>query len=309
LFLGLCPRCGAQVPPDATFCSACGEDLHPTIADTSSFQNQEKKCYFCAKPFTGQDAYYYQCRYCEHDFCSEHRLPENHLCKSSPLRRNIPSTSMPYYSTSSGYYSTSGTSRGGGFSINVSKQGRNLALLIVAGLPIGFILSLIPASVVPNFAFYFTQYNALVYQGWVPPLLTSMIVVYPSYLGLEDVFFNSIFVIFVDRILSATYSSRQYYTVFILTGLAGNLLSLLSGPNVLSFGASGGLFGLIAGAVSCDYATSRRVNSSLLMWFVIIFILSSISGSVDVLAHLGGAVIGLAAGFVIGHSRRTGFHR
>ena len=132
-----------------------------------------------------------------------------------------------------------------------------------------------------------------------------MIVVYPGNLGLEDVFFNAIFVIFVDRILSATYSSRQYYAVFVLTGLAGNLLSLLSGQNVLSFGASGGLFGLIAGAVSCDYAINRRVNSSLLVWFVIIFVLSSISGSVDVLAHLGGVVIGLIAGFLIGNSRRT----
>jgi len=219
---------------------------------------------------------------------------------------------MPYYSTSSGYYTSSGSSSNrGGFSTNISRQGRNLAILIVAGLPIGFVLSLIPWNngLGLNIAYYFTQFNYLVFQGWVPPLLTSMIVVYPGYLGLEDVFFNAIFVIFVDRILAATYSRRQYYSVFIITGLAGNLLSLLSGPNVLSFGASGGLFGLIAGAVSCDYAISRRVNSSLLVWFVVIFVLSSISGSVDVFAHLGGAVIGLIAGFVIGHSRRTNLHR
>jgi len=307
--LGSCPQCGAVVPPDATFCSTCGENLRPTIADSSSMQNQEKKCFFCARPFSGENAYYFQCRYCEHDFCSEHRLPENHLCKSSPLRRNIPSTSMPYYSTSSGYYTSSGRpSNSGGFSFNISKQGRNLAILIVAGLPIGFVLSLIPLNGY-NLAEYFTQFNYFVFQGWVPPLLTSMIVVYPGYLGLEDVFYNAIFVIFVDRILAGTYSSRQYYVVFVLTGLAGNLLSLLGGPNVLSFGASGGLFGLIAGAVSCDYAISRRINTNLLLWFVIIFVLSSISGSVDVLAHLGGAVVGLVAGFLIGHSRRTNLHR
>ncbi|MHB1868013.1 MAG: rhomboid family intramembrane serine protease [Nitrososphaerales archaeon] len=305
--MGSCPQCGAPVPPNASFCSACGEDLNPAIADASQSQSQERKCYYCAKPFTGENAYYFKCRYCEHEFCSEHRLPESHLCKSSPLRRNIPTATV--YSTSGGYYASSGSSNRGGFSVNISKQGRNLALLIVLGLPIGFVLSLIPLSNGLNLAYYFTQYNALVFTGWVPPIVTSIIVVYPGYLGLEDVFFNAIFVVFVDRILAATYSTKQFYSVFVLTGVAGNLLSLLSGPNVLSFGASGGLFGLIAGAVSCDYATSRRVNSSLLLWFVVIFVLSSISGSVDVLAHLGGAVVGLAAGFVIGHSRRKNLHR
>jgi rhomboid protease GluP len=217
---------------------------------------------------------------------------------------------MPYYSTGSGYYSSSGTARqSGGFSINISKQGRNLAIAIVTGVLIGFVLNLISLSNGLTLVYYFTQYNALVYVGWIPPLLTSMIVVYPNYLGLEDVFFNAIFVIFVDRILAATYTPRQYYAVFLLGGLAGNLLSLLSGPNVLSFGASGGLFGLIAGAVSCDYAISRRVNSSLLLWFVVIFVLSTISGSVDVFAHLGGALVGLAIGYMIGNSRRRNLRR
>lgn len=309
--MGTCPQCGAEVPANASFCSACGENLQPAIAETpqSSAGGDLKSCDYCGAPFIGQDSYSFRCRYCGKDFCNEHRLPENHLCKSNPLRRNIPTTSMPYYSTASGYYSSSGTTRqSSGFSFNVSKQGRNLAILIVAGLPVGFIMSLIPFGI-GNLAYYLTQYNALVYLGWIPPLLTSIIVVYPGYLGLEDVFFNAIFVIFVDRILSATYSPKQYYGVFLITGLAGNLLSLLSGPNVLSFGASGGLFGLIAGAVSCDYAISRRINTSLLLWFVIIFVFSSISRSVDVFAHLGGAVVGLAAGYLIGNSRRSKLHR
>jgi len=308
----LCPQCGAEVPPDATFCSNCGEDLKPAIADSSTYPEIAKKCYYCGKPSSGSDSYYYRCRYCDHDFCSEHRLPESHMCKSSPYRRNIPTTASPYYSTASGYYSSSssrGSSQGGGFTINISKQGRNLAILIVLGLPIGYVLSLVSLSNGLNLAYYFTQYNALVYLGWIPPLLTSMIVVYPGYAGLEDVFFNAVFVIIVDRILASTYTPRQYWAVFLVSGLAGNLLSLLSGPNVVSFGASGGLFGLIAGAVSCDYAINRRVNTSLLLWFVIIFILSSISGGVDVFAHLGGAVVGLVLGYAIGNSRRRNIRR
>ena len=277
--------------------------MHPEIAE--SVGSNLKRCSYCNKVLGGQDAYYFKCRYCEKDFCSEHRLPENHLCKSSPLRRNIPSTSQPYYSTAGGYYSSTGptTVRAGGFSLSLSRQGRNLAIAIVAGLPIGFILHLF------GLAILFTQYNLFVYHGWVPPLLTSMIVVYPGYAGALDVTFNAIFVIFVDRLLSSVYTPRQYYGVFILSGLAGNMLSLLGGPNILSFGASGGLFGLLAGAVACDYAISHRVNMNLLLWFLIVFIFSSISGGVDVLAHLGGSLLGLPLGFAIGHARRIGYRR
>jgi membrane associated rhomboid family serine protease len=303
LVLATCPQCGAQVSADATFCTACGENLRPAIAETA--QDNVKRCSYCNKTLEGQDAYYFKCRYCEKDFCSEHRLPENHLCKSSPLRRNIPSTNLPYYTSSAGTYSSTGstTTRTGGFSLNLSKQGRNLAIAIVLGLPIGFVFHLFGLGLL------FTQYNFLVYHGWIPPLFTSMIVVYPGYQGALDVTFNAIFVVFVDRLLAATYTSRQYYGVFVATGLAGNLLSLLGGPNILSFGASGGLFGLLSGAVACDYAISHKVNMNLLLWFLIVFIFSSISGGVDVLAHLGGSIVGLPLGFAIGHARRVGFRR
>lgn len=215
---------------------------------------------------------------------------------------------MPYYSTGAGYYTSSGATRGssrrlGGFSIGISKQGRNLAILIVAGLVMGFIFSLIPVGP-NNLTDYLIQYNLLVYSGWYLPLLTSMIVVYPSIQGVVDVFFNALAVVWLDRLFASTYSAKQYYFVFLLTGLAGNLLSLLNGPGIASFGASGGIFGLVAGAVTCDYAITRKLNPTLVIWFVFIFIYSSFMGGVDMLAHLGGAVVGLAAGYAIGHLRR-----
>jgi rhomboid protease GluP len=260
----------------------------------------------------GEDAYYFRCRYCEQDFCYEHRLPENHLCKSSPLRRNIPSSSSsPYYSTGGGgYYSTGGSSQrqnsgGGGFQINFSKQGRNLAILIVAGLVLGYVFSFVPIGQGASLTDYLIQYNFLVYQGWVVPLVTSIIIVQPGSLGLLDVFFNAISVVWLDRLFVSTYTPRQYYIVFVLTGVAGNVLSLLNGPGIVSFGASGGIFGLVAGAVTADYAINHRVNGSLLAWFIFIFIYSSFAGSVDLFAHLGGAIAGLLAGYFIGRSRRT----
>ncbi|MGI0091510.1 MAG: rhomboid family intramembrane serine protease [Nitrososphaerales archaeon] len=270
----------------------------------------QRACHFCSKPLIGEDAYYFHCKYCDHDFCSEHRLPESHLCVSNPVRRSVPSnSSMPYYTTGGGYYSSTGrSSNRGGFTINISHMGRNLAILIAAGLVLGFIFSLIPFDGV-TLVVFLVQYNALVYTGWYLPILTSIIIVYPGSSGLLDVFFNAIAVVWLDRLLSSTYSPRQYYSIFALTGVGGNLLSLLYGPDVISFGASGGIFGLIAGAVMADYALNRKINGTLIAWFVFIFVISGysggVSGGVDLLAHLGGAVVGLPAGYIVGRSRRN----
>jgi rhomboid protease GluP len=290
-----------ESPDGATYCKNCGAQIQ---ASATAVSPDVKKCSYCSKPLVGEDAYYFRCRYCGQDFCYEHRLPENHLCKSSPLRRNIPNTgSGSYYSTGGGYWASTGKSsqRSGGFSINISKQGRNLAIAVVAGLIIGVILNFISVGGNP-LTLYLVQFNALVFTGWIVPLFTSMIVVLPNSSGVIDVAFNAFAVIWLDGLLRVTYTPRQYYAVFIGTGLVGNLLSLLYGPNIVSYGASGGIFGLIAGAVTVDYARNGRFNQSLVIWFVFIFFLSTFTGGVDAFAHLGGAVAGLVAGYFIGKS-------
>ena len=239
--------------------------------------------------------------------CSEHRLPENHLCKSTNMRRFVPgeaSSASASYSYSSPYYQKSSRST---FSINMSKQGKNLAILVLSGLGIGFAFSFIAIDGLPVTDFLI-QVNSFVYQGWLVPLVTSIIVAPPTFSGLEDVALNAIALLIFDRLLAFSYTPRQYYIVFLVTGVFGNVLSLLYyGPYFASFGASGGIFGLFAGAVTYNYAVSRKVNTSLVMWFLVIFFLSSFtSPGVNWVAHLGGALLGLPTGYYIGRKRRTG---
>ena len=123
----ICGNCGAEVEQGVSFCRICGAKFEePQVSPTT------KRCYFCSKPLVGDDAYYFKCNYCGQYFCSEHRLPENHLCRSSPVRRVVPSgmSSSGGYWTSSGRYSSSssaGAEAGAGF-LNISKAGRNLAI-------------------------------------------------------------------------------------------------------------------------------------------------------------------------------------
>jgi len=242
--LPICKNCGTDNPSGSSYCKACGVSLVSDSRDANPNSADVKRCTYCSKPLVGEDAYYFRCRYCGQDFCYEHRLPENHLCKSSPLRRNIPSSSSsPYYTTGGGYFSSSGRSSqkqsSGGFQINFSKQGRNLAILIVAGLVLGYVFSLVSVDGVPLTDFLI-QYNGFILQGnalWYPSLITSIIIVAPGSLGLLDVFFNAISIVWLDRLFVSTYTPKQYYSVFVLTGVAGNLLSLLNGPDIVSFGA------------------------------------------------------------------------
>jgi rhomboid protease GluP len=185
-----------------------------------------------------------------------------------------------------------------------------LIILIVSGLVIGFVTSLFAVNNIEALIFLL-QDNYLVYHGWFPSIVTSIIVAVPGLNGLEDVFFNAVSIFFVDGLLRSSYTSRQYYLVFLVTGIMGNLLSLVGyGPGtgiadtIISFGASGGIFGLLAGALATDYAIRRKVNMSLLMWFVFVFIISTIGIGVDAYAHIGGTLSGVVCGFIIGRSRR-----
>jgi membrane associated rhomboid family serine protease len=264
------------------------------------------KCEFCARavPFSE----YFKCKYCGHSFCYDHRLPENHLCKSTSARRVIPtgessSASGSYSYSSAPGYSYSRRSSTGGFSLNISPQGKNLIILILAGLGFGSVMSFITVGGLPMIDI-FLQTNLLVFQGWIWQLFTSIIVAPFSFAGFLDVGFNAVALLWIDRLFTSVYTAREYYLTFLVTGVFGNVLSLLYGPFVTSFGASGGIFGLIAGVVTADYAINRRINSSLVMWFILIFALSSFTGGVDIFAHLGGALLGFPIGYWLGKKHR-----
>jgi len=176
-------------------------------------------------------------------------------------------------------------------------------MTIVGGLVIGLVTSFVDVGGVP-LTYFFLQVNAAVYHGWYWQLFTSLVVVFPDSLGVVDVLFNALAVLWLDGLLSNAFAPAEYYALFVVSGLAGNLLSLLNGPAEISFGASGGIFGLLAGAVALNYAVNRRADYQLLGWFILVFVISSFGVSyVDWLAHLGGALLGVCAGLVIGRRR------
>lgn len=187
--------------------------------------------------------------------------------------------------------------------MQLSDQGRNLAVVILGGLVVGTAAVAVGGG---QLLYLLIQENSTVVHGGVWQLVTSIVVAPPSFNGVIDVAFNAMALVWLDGLFSMTYSKRQYYGVFVATGIAGNILGLANGPLVSSFGASGGIFGLLGGVVSFDIATNRRVDPVLVLWFLAIFVVSSfLFSNVDSAAHAGGALLGLVLGYAIGVTRKA----
>ncbi|MDH5481263.1 MAG: rhomboid family intramembrane serine protease [Candidatus Bathyarchaeota archaeon] len=144
------------------------------------------------------------------------------------------------------------------------------------------------------------QVNDLVLKGWFWQLFTAMFVHVNIVHLLGNMFFLLIFGLRAEEI----FNLQEYLSIYLFSGLAGNLLSLLFGPLARpSAGASGALFGLF-GAVTIY--VRRTIGQSIIGALLYSFFLLMISSGLNVnyLAHLGGLVIGLLFGYMLATKRK-----
>jgi rhomboid protease GluP len=146
------------------------------------------------------------------------------------------------------------------------------------------------------------QNNYMILNGgwkWYWQLFTAMFV----HLDIVHVGGNMFFLLIFGLRAEELFSLPEYLLIYLGGGLAGNLLTLLVGPLLISAGASGAIFALF-GAVTI-YLRKVYGQSILggLMFAFLLFLISAGLG-VNLLAHLGGLVVGVLAGFELAASRR-----
>ena len=140
--------------------------------------------------------------------------------------------------------------------------------------------------------YYVGQYNARVLQGHVYLLITA-IFVHGSVLHF---FSNALFLLIYGLRAEERLYDKEYYLIFFISALLGNLLTLwVFTPNTLSCGASGGIFGLLG--VDLVLAHEEDSHRSLMSYAAtgLIFYLLSSGAQVNYLAH----GIGLLSGIII----------
>jgi membrane associated rhomboid family serine protease len=104
------------------------------------------------------------------------------------------------------------------------------------------------------------------------------------------------------RILEDEMGSVRMLVIYFLSGIAGNAASFAFGPNTVSIGASGAIYGLLGAFVAYNYQRRhlrffRARLQAVMPWVVLNFVLSFSIPFIDWRAHLGGFVAGILAAY------------
>jgi len=148
-----------------------------------------------------------------------------------------------------------------------------------------------------NVLIRYGQVNALVVKGYWWQLLTSMFI----HINLLHLAFNMIFLFIYGSRAEETLGKTAYLTIYVASGLAGNISTLvfmgLNSVNI-SAGASGAIFGILGAYM---IYLGIRYDASITPYLVYCFLLLilNISVNVNLIAHSGGLISGMAAGYLI----------
>src|SRR3954467_2696930 len=104
----------------------------------------------------------------------------------------------------------------------------------------------------------------------------------------------------------------NFFAVYLLTGIAGNVLSLLLKPNIVGAGASGAIFGiagvLIAvlqfGRLTIPKERLRPLKQEVMKLAVYNLLIGAVVARINNTAHLGGLIYGLLIGLLFAWSAR-----
>jgi rhomboid protease GluP len=117
--------------------------------------------------------------------------------------------------------------------------------------------------------------------------------------GLLHIGFNMWVLLDLGPMVEEMYGSARYLFLYVVTGIAGYVLSSFAGH--LSVGASGSLLGLVgvllAATTGRKSMAAQALRSALIRWLIYLAVLGFLSrGMTDNYAHIGG----LAAGYLLG---------
>jgi rhomboid protease GluP len=147
-------------------------------------------------------------------------------------------------------------------------------------------------------AMYGQQADAVLNRGQLWQLATSMFV----HVDLVHLVSNMFFLLIFGLRAEDLFTDLQFLLIYVASGLAGNLVSLLLPLFTISAGASGAIFGVFGAVLIC---LRRLVGRSAIgaLVFAFIFLLFSVSAGTNVLAHFGGLVAGLVIGYHLASRR------
>lgn len=168
--------------------------------------------------------------------------------------------------------------------------------------PVGWIIVInlaffIVTTIAPNMTYELGLSRlTLASKPWT--MVTDMFV----HAGMWHILMNMLVLYFFGNVLKGIVGIRYFLLVYFLGGLCGNGLFLLLAPlYTIAVGASGAVFA-VAGALVVMRPRQQLyifpIPVPIPLWLYLIFAMAIISPGVAWQAHLGGVILGLAAGFL-----------
>lgn len=183
---------------------------------------------------------------------------------------------------------------GKGFAITLTLIAFNVAIYVYTAILSGNF-----AEISYQILMQYGQFNRYVLSGGYWQLFTAIFV----HVDIIHLLGNMLFLLIFGLRAEELFKPAEYLLIYFLSGLTGNLLTLLFGPNMVSAGASGAIFGVFG---ACMIYLRRAFGQSIVGALLYAFFLLLISSGQNVnnLAHLGGVVAGLMLGYLIASGRR-----
>src|SRR5439155_13040664 len=125
--------------------------------------------------------------------------------------------------------------------------------------------------------------------------------------GILHILFNVLWIRQLGPAVEQLYGSARLVVIFTVSGVAGFLVSNAAGIP-FTIGASGSIFGLLGALVAFGRKRGGLFGTMVLrqygQWALMLFVLGFFMSGVNNLAHAGGFLGGLAAGFVLSLAER-----
>ena len=116
------------------------------------------------------------------------------------------------------------------------------------------------------------------------------------HIGLEHFLVNMLSLYFLGRQMEQIFGSKQFFFIYLLSGMMGNLFVLVFSPNAITAGASTALYGMFASIVILRYASRnpylQQLGQSYFSLLVINLVGSVLIPGISLAGHVGGAVGG-----------------
>ncbi len=155
------------------------------------------------------------------------------------------------------------------------------------------VLSLNPIVISNNILIWVAEYNYLVLFYFFYYQIVSAIFVH---LNLAHLLSNSLFLLIFGYRCEDFYSTFKYLNIYLISGIVGNLLSLLFGPNFLSGGSSGAIFGIFSATLYALSSKEKESFKAYLLIGILFLIFSGAQYGVNPISHWSGFITGLLLG-------------